>query len=125
MLDIRVSLDVAEINDPAELERLHRRLRTYLERSELERVRPVRSTEAVEGGRGVQEFLFGAFQAVVVKSVTAVAAPFARALADFVSRSGRSVSVEIDGDKLTIDRPSGEQVEKILTQFLEHHRKDD
>lgn len=125
MLEIRVSLNAAEIDDPAELERLHRRLRTHLERSGLERVHPVRSSERVEGGRGVQEFLAGVFEGALVKTITAAVAPLAAALADFVSRSGRSVSVEIDGDKLTIDRPRSKDVERILTDFLDLHRKED
>lgn len=116
MHDLRISLNTAEI-DEAELERLHRRLRTYLDDAGLDQVDSVRSTESPDGSRGIGAVLLGVFEAALPKAVTAAAGRLSRVLSEFTNRSKCGVTVEINGNKLVIEQAQPDQTERILALF--------
>lgn len=117
MLELRISLDSSNVH-PDELERFHDRLRTSLDDSGLERVRPVYTDAAAPGARGVGEILSGVFDAVLPKAATAAIGTLARSLGEFVRRSGQDLELEIRGDKLTIGKADDAQVERLINHFI-------
>ncbi|HEY3505173.1 MAG TPA: hypothetical protein VGN37_20605 [Actinocatenispora sp.] len=115
---MRLSLDPDHALDRTELERLHRRLRTQLDRSGLEQVRVVRTAVLADGGRGAKELVLGVFDAVLPDAVKGAVPLLARSLGDFVRRSHRGVYVEIHGDRILIDRADPADVERLIDHFI-------
>lgn len=118
MIDIRVSLERTDSDNPSEIEHLHHRLHTSLNQSGLERVRPVRSEETAPGARGVKEIVLGVFDAVLPEAFTSTVPALARALADFRRRSRSPVYIEVGDSKLLIGEAQPEEIEKIVLHFF-------
>lgn len=110
---VTLGSDDEEVADSAE--RLHRELLTF----DTDSLQPVESgSQAPDGSKGVvavvTAFLVRVSGSTGVRSVIS-------GLRDWVSRTGYSVEITIDGDTLTVSRATAGQQEDLVRAFLDRH----
>lgn len=115
--DLLVRVNPADDGDEEEAAELVRRLRAELLDLDVDAVEPVPDGVVPEGAKGLSSL---AGTLAVRWGVAGLQAVLVR-IRDWVSRSGRSVEVTIDGDTVKVTGATSEQQEKIINAWLARH----
>lgn len=115
--DLIVRVNLATDGDEEEAAGLARRLRAELLDLDVDAVESVPDGVVPEGAKGLSS-LTGA---LAVRLGAAGLQAVLGKIRDWVSRSGRSVEVTIDGDTVKVTGATSEQQEKIINAWLARH----
>lgn len=120
-LDISFARNVSD--DDIIIERLHSRLRNYLEDYGLA-TETVRRTEIEPGARGAGDIVLGFFQIVVSPAIGAVVGALVTAAVDFHKSSpDRSVTVRYGDREITIKNSSTADIRALVKELLAGEEK--
>lgn len=109
MLEIRISLDRAGIDNPVELERLHSSLLYELEDLDVGSVAPFRADELEPGARGAGAILLGVVKVWIPEPAVTVLEPLLDTLSEYSKRTRQPLKVEVNGNKIEIPDATPEE----------------
>lgn len=114
MLELHISIDTTDIDDPVAIERLHSLLFTLTEDLDVAQVEPLYA-EAESGARGAGAMLLGVVKVFLPEPARTVLEPLIDSLGDLAKRTERKARIEIPG-VLTLDLTDAnpEQTERVL-----------
>lgn len=115
--DLVVRVSPSAEGDREEVVGLARRLRAELLDLDVELVEPLSEATVPEGAKG----LSGLAGALTVRLGTASLTAVVARIRDWVSRTGRSVEVSIDGDTLKVTGVTAQQQEQLISVWLARH----
>jgi Effector Associated Constant Component 1 len=104
------------------LEELTHRLRNELEELDVEKVEVAKSGEAPEGTKGVPDVpVWGSLLVTLATSSGAIPALVGTVQSWLKRHEGRSVTLEIGGDKLQVTGVTSDQQSELINAWLDHH----
>jgi hypothetical protein len=116
-LDLVIRVAAEDDASPAEQDQLAVQLHAALEELEIESVQPAGTAQVPEDARAVE---LGAVGAFLVKVGPGAVASVVRGVRSFIQRSAtRTVELEIDGNRLKLDKASPAEQERLIERFLQ------
>lgn len=122
---VQIGYVAAETDTDDTRERLHRRLRTYLEESGTVTVSPAPSIEPVSGSRGAGDVALYIVNLVGPAIVSGAVGALTAAIIEFCRRSDRKVVVRQGDRELEVDHATAAEAAEFLKGFFVDGDKSD